>query len=347
MKKIAVVLCNLGGPDHPDAVAPFLQNLFSDPAILRVPNFIRPWLARLISARRAPIAREIYDEMGGGSPILPNTIAQAEALATALVDCGEVKCFPLMRYWHPRSAFVVKQITEFAPDEIILLPLYPQFSTTTTASSRLDFHQAYEAVAVDRRVPIRTICCYPLDDGFIAAMAADTRRAYTEASAYGKPRLLLSAHGLPQKVVRDGDPYQWQCEQTAQSLVAALDIPKLDWLNCYQSRVGPLKWIGPATEDEIERAGHDRVPIVLVPIAFVSEHSETLVELDIEYRDLAKEKGVPFYARVPTVSIQLDFINGLTKLVREALTQPAGLCPPHKARLCPSKFSGCPVSGRA
>jgi len=337
MKKIAIVLFNLGGPDCQAAVEPFLRNLFNDPRIIKVPGFIRPLLAWLIARRRAPIAREIYAQLGGGSPIVPNTEAQARALEAALADCGTVKAFVTMRYWHPRSDVVVKAVQEFAPDEIVLLPLYPQFSTTTTESSVVDFRAAWGGA-----LTAKTVCCYPQQTGFISALAEATRTAYAEAAAQGKPRILFSAHGLPEKIIQAGDPYQWQCEQTARALVTALGIPELDWISCYQSRVGPLQWIKPATEDEIARAGADKVPVVLVPIAFVSEHSETLVELDIEYRHLAQEKGVPFYARVPTVGTAPDFINGLADLVRDALASEQDLVCPAGKRLCPERWTGCP-----
>jgi protoporphyrin/coproporphyrin ferrochelatase len=350
MKKIAIVLFNLGGPDTPAAVAPFLENLFSDPRILRVPNFIRPWLARFIAKRRAPIAAEIYAQLGGGSPILPNTVAQAQALTAALADCGMVKTFICMRYWHPRSDAVVRELLEFAPDELVLLPLYPQFSTTTSGSSTVDFWEAVQANPHARTQPwavaarAKTLCCYPQQTGFINALAASTRSAYQRAATKGTPRILFSAHGLPEKIIQAGDPYQWQCEQTAAALVQALAIPALDWVNCYQSRVGPLKWIGPATEREIECAGHDKTPIVLVPIAFVSEHSETLVELDIEYRELAEKSGVPGYERVPTVSADGSFILGLATLVRTALdSQQALICPNNGQRLCPASWRDCPA----
>jgi ferrochelatase len=324
--RTAIILFNLGGPDTQAAVQPFLQNLFSDPAIIRLPTFLRLPLAKFIAARRAPKAKGIYQQMGGGSPILPNTEAQARALEAEL-GAG-FKCFIAMRYWHPLAPQTAAEVKAWGADKVVYLPLYPQFSSTTTASSVKDF-----ATLVP---PTHNVCCYPFDDGFITAQAELIRPQLEQAAKYGKPRLLLSAHGLPEKVIKDGDPYQWQCEQTARAIVAKLNMPELDWLNCYQSRVGPLKWIGPATEQEIERAGHDKVPVVLAPIAFVSEHSETLVELDIEYRELAHEVGVPFYGRVPVVATHPAFIAALATRVRAALAGEA------KPRLCPPDYKDCP-----
>jgi ferrochelatase len=303
----AVILFNLGGPDSQDAVQPFLFNLFNDPAIISLPNPFRFLLAKLISSKRAPKAREIYALMGGRSPILPNTQAQADALQAALGS--EYKAFIVMRYWHPMSDDVVKQVKAYDPTEIILLPLYPQFSTTTTGSSFKDWQRACNSVGLKK--PTRAICCYPAQKDFIDAQAKLVRAAYEEASKHGTPRILFSAHGLPEKIVTAGDPYQWQVEQTTQRVVQELDIHQLDFVNCYQSRVGPMKWIGPSTDTQILKAKEDNVPIVLVPIAFVSEHSETLVELDIEYRHLVGDHP---YFRVPTVSTHPDYIAGLKTL---------------------------------
>lgn len=343
MSRTAVVLFNLGGPDSPQAVRPFLQNLFSDPAILQVPGPVRWFLARLISARREKPAQAIYAHLGGRSPLLPNTQAQAAALQSALqegMEGEEVRCFIAMRYWHPFTEQAVAEVKAFAPARVVLLPLYPQFSTTTTGSSVKAWTEA--AVKAGLQVPTHTVCCYPTEPGFIAAMAGLVRQAYDAAAAHGTPRVLFSAHGLPKKVVERGDPYQWQCERTAAALAEALQIPGLDWLNSYQSRVGPLEWIGPATDAEIERAGRDGVPLVVVPIAFVSEHSETLVEIGIEYRHLADQCGVPYFAPVPTVGDDPAFIAGLADLVRASLSQPAGLGSQQGGRLCPAGFSGCP-----
>jgi ferrochelatase len=343
--KTAVVLFNLGGPDGPDAVQPFLFNLFNDPAIIGIPQPLRWGLATVISRRRAPVAREIYARIGGGSPLLGNTQVQAMALEAALrvapsMADGDMRCFIAMRYWHPLTDAAARTVREYGPDRIVLLPLYPQFSTTTTGSSLDAWHRAARAVGLD--VPTHTICCYPDMDGFVAATAASIRPALVAARAAGTPRVLFSAHGLPKKIVAAGDPYQWQVERTAAAVVERLNETGLDWSTCYQSRVGPLEWIGPATDAEIVRAGRDGRPVVVVPLAFVSEHSETLVELDIEYRHLAETSGVPAYHRVATVDAAQPFIEGLARLVETALQgDPGALADGDGKRLCPSTFGKC------
>lgn len=346
MSRTAIVLFNLGGPDRPESVEPFLFNLFNDRAIIGLPQPLRWLLAKLISRRRAPVAREIYANLGGGSPLLPETEAQARALETALSDLGEVRAFPAMRYWHPMTPETVRAVSEFAPDRLVLLPLYPQFSTTTTGSSLRAWREAASGIQAETV----TVCCYPTLPGLVRGQVTAIVAAHGTMAAQGRPRVLFSAHGLPKKVIEAGDPYQWQVEQTAAAVVAGLageGLNELDWTVCYQSRVGPLEWIGPSTEDEIDRAGADGVPLVVVPIAFVSEHSETLVELDIEYRERAEQKGVPGYARIPTLSVAEPFIEGLADVVRTALQRPdaqprvAEAC--GKGRVCPQAWSGCPA----
>ena len=331
--KLAIVLFNLGGPDSPEAVEPFLRNLFSDPAILSVPSFIRKPLARFIAGRRAPVAREIYGKIGGKSPILEETLAQARALETALNE-HRTRAFVAMRCWKPYSDEAARAIKEWRAERIVLLPLYPQFSTTTSASSLADWRRA--ALAAQLAAPEARVCCYPRQRGFIEALAGLTRETMAKVRPEISYRLLLSAHGLPQRIVAKGDPYRWQVEHTAAALVERLGIKGLDWSVCYQSRVGPLKWIGPATDAEIRRAGADGKGAVVVPISFVSEHSETLVELDLEYGKLAREAGVRDYLRVPTVGTRPEFISGLAELVRQSLAQPqAG------GRLCPAAHGLC------
>jgi protoporphyrin/coproporphyrin ferrochelatase len=309
--KIAIVLFNLGGPDSLEAVQPFLRNLFSDPAIIGLPAWLRLPLARLIARRRTPKARGIYEQIGGGSPILGQTEAQARALEAALGPAHEWRGYVCMRYWHPMTERVVQSVKRFAPDRVVLLPLYPQFSTTTTASS----FDAWKKTATFT-APTVEIESYPTEPGFIRASIELVKQGLAEAGD-GPTRTLFSAHGLPEKVIKRGDPYQSQVEQTAAAIAEHLD--GVEWSVCYQSRVGPLKWIGPSTESEIHRAASDGKSVVLYPLSFVSEHSETLVELDIDYRRLAAEAGVPKYVRVPTVGTHPQFIHGLANLVQAAL----------------------------
>ncbi len=315
MMRQAVVLMNLGGPDSPAAVRPFLYNLFSDPAIIGLPALLRLPLAWLIAARRAVIARGIYAQLGGSSPLLANTEAQARALEAEL-GAG-YRCFVAMRYWHPLTAAAVSAVKAWHPDEVLLLPLYPQFSTTTTASSFAAWHS--EAARQELVNATRVIRSYPDAPGFVAALAASIAGAFDAAAAQNAPlRLLFSAHGLPLKIVRAGDPYPREVESTAIAVVRALGRAGLDWRVCYQSRVGPLAWLGPSIEEELRRAGRDGVGVVVAPISFVSEHSETLVELDRDYRRLAEACGVPAYHRAATVGTDRRFIAALAALVRGA-----------------------------
>jgi len=339
----------MGGPDSLEAVEPFLFNLFSDPAIIRLPRLFRHFIAGRISRRRAPVAQEIYRQMGGKSPIVEQTEAQAKALQEALSDLGEVRVFIAMRYWHPRSDVTAIEVKGFAPDRIMLLPLYPQFSTTTTKSSLVDWYRAASNTGlVAPRVTTTALCCYATAGGMIEAQGELIAPLLAAAAAKGPVRLLLSAHGLPERIVKRGDPYAWQVEQTAARIVARLGIEGLDWKLCYQSRVGPMQWIGPATEDEIKRAGADGVALVVAPIAFVSEHSETLVELDIEYRALAEASGVPAYDRAPAAGCHPAFISALADLTRQSLSRaPArddSMFSLATGRVCPAQYSGCPLA---
>ncbi|HEX4635222.1 MAG TPA: ferrochelatase, partial [Rhizomicrobium sp.] len=231
--RLAVILFNLGGPDCPEAVEPFLRNLFSDPAIIVLPGIVRWPLARMIAKRRAPIAGKIYDHIGGRSPIFEETRKQADALELALSKDGlYAKAFVAMRYWHPFSSGAARAVKAFGPDKIVLLPLYPQYSTTTTGSSLQDWARA--ARRADLSVPTSRVCCYPWDAGFVAATVARIRAAAKDLNPAISYRLLLSAHGLPKRIVQRGDPYQWQVEQSAAAILKALDGPGWDAVVCYQ-----------------------------------------------------------------------------------------------------------------
>ncbi|MBK8159818.1 MAG: ferrochelatase [Rhodospirillaceae bacterium] len=334
-RRIAIVLFTLGGPDGPAAVKPFLFNLFNDKNIIGAPGPIRWALAKFISARRGPIAQHVYDQMGGGSPILPNTLAQADALTRALLDLGEVKTFIAMRYWHPFTEDTARAVKVWGPDEIVLLPLYPQFSTTTTGSSQRVWHDTARQIGLT--VPAHFICCYPDEPGFVTALVDITKQAIAAAAteAPNKAQMVIfSAHGLPQKIVDKGDPYVRQVEATVAATVAGLGLAPDQWIIAYQSRVGPLKWVGPSTDEVITEHAKAGRAIIVVPVAFVSEHSETLVELDIEYRHLATSNGAAAYVRAPTVATHPAFIDGLACLVKQARRDGAALQPGCSREAC-------------
>ncbi len=339
MKK-AVILFNLGGPDKLDNVESFLFNLFNDPAILNLPTLIRYPLAKFIAKRRAPTAKKIYKELGGSSPILKLTKEQSDALDTRLNkddDSSNYKCFIVMRCWHPRAEDVVKNVINFNPDEVILMPLYPQYSAATSGSSIKEWNDI--CAKNNFKVKTSTICCYPTDDNFIEAHKEEIIKKIQNLKNF---KLIFSAHGLPEKNIKKGDPYQWQVEQSVDKIVNSLNIKDLDWILSYQSRVGPLKWIGPSTEDIIIENSKLGKHIVLVPIAFVSEHSETLVELDIEYKELADKNGCKNYSRVPALGTNENFIKAMSNLIidKQNYNFNGELYPPKIQ--CPNKFKKCP-----
>ena len=339
MKK-AVILFNLGGPDKLENVEPFLFNLFYDPAILNLPSIFRYPLAKLIANRRAPTAKKIYQELGGSSPILRLTREQASALEYKLNQddsSSEYKCFIVMRCWHPRAENVLKEVINFDPDEVILMPLYPQFSAATSGSSIKEWNDICRKK--NFKVKTNTICCYPTDHNFIQAHKYEIIKKIENLVNF---KLIFSAHGLPEKNIKKGDPYQWQVEQSVNQIVKSLNIKNLDWILSYQSRVGPLKWIGPSTEDIIVENSKLGKHIVLVPIAFVSEHSETLVELDIEYKELADKNGCKNYSRVPALGTNVNYIKAMSDLIinKQDYNFNGELFPPKLQ--CPKQFKKCP-----
>lgn len=335
-KRIAVVLFNLGGPDDLAAVRPFLFNLFRDPAIIDLPAVARYPLAALIAATRTKTAQANYALMGGRSPLLAETEGQARHLLAALQAAephAEWRVEIAMRYWRPFAVDAAKAVAAFGPDEVVLLPLYPQYSTTTTASSLADWRRAYAGPGCSRAV-----CCYPTADGVIEAHARKIEAAWAAAGRPQPVRLLFSAHGLPQKVVDAGDPYQAQVEATAAAVAARLG-GDWDWQVCYQSKVGRLEWLKPSTETAIRQAIADGVGVVISPIAFVSEHVETLVELDHEYAAIATAEGCAAYLRAPALGVEAAFVDALADAVRESLGA-EGVFPASGWR-CPDGFSRC------
>lgn len=328
-EKLAVVLLNLGGPLKEADITPFLFNFFRDKNVITVPNPFRFMLAAWIALSRGRgAAQKAYASLGGKSPLLENTQAQATALEESLKKDGvTARVFVSMRHWHPRADEAVKEVAAFQPDKIILLPLYPQFSTTTTLSAVQDWRRAAREAGL--HTPLEVVCCYPVNPGFISASAALIHEELRKAPH--RMRVLFSAHGLPEEIIRAGDPYQQQCEQTAEAIVQKLNMPALDWQICYQSRIGRLKWIGPSIEEALEKAADDKLGVIVYPLAFVSEHVETLVELDIDYRLRAEAMGIRPFIRVSTVGTHPRFIEGLRDLVKGARGN----------RNCPTTFTKC------
>ena len=335
MKK-AIILFNLGGPDNLDAVQPFLFNLFNDPAIISLPKIIRYPLAKLISRRRAPIAQAIYKEMGGRSPILNETEKQAQAIEESLKSQKDnYKCFIVMRCWNPRAEEVIEKVKKFNPDQMILLPLYPQYSGTTSGSSINEWLEICKKNKI--KTDIKIICCYPTEDNFILSHI-NLLKEKIIAKDLSKTTVIFSAHGLPENKIKKGDPYQWQIEKSVEKIISKISMKNLNYILSYQSRVGPLKWIGPSTEKVISEIAKKGNNIILIPIAFVSEHSETLVELDIEYKALAKKNGCGEYIRIPAITINKDFIHSLKTSILKASNGERFT----SSINCPEKFKKCP-----
>jgi protoporphyrin/coproporphyrin ferrochelatase len=331
-RRLAVVLFNLGGPDGQADVRPFLRNLFADRAIIDLPALARWPLAELISRSRTGLAKANYAELGGGSPLLAGTRAQAEALEQALAaDADARRVFIAMRYWRPSSEDAAREVAAFAPSDIVLAPLYPQFSTTTTASSLAAWRQTYRGPG-----EVHGFCCWPANAGLVRAHAEAIQETWTAA---GRPRvrLLFSAHGIPLRTADRGDPYAWQVETTCRAISGRLG-DGWDWRICYQSRVGPLKWLGPSTPEAIAEAANEGLGVLVDPVSFVSEHVETLVELDRDYAAVARSAGAPCYLRAPAVGVRPAFIEGLAEAVRGALNR-RGIGPDGPA--CPSGFARC------
>ena len=334
MKK-AVILFNLGGPDKQESVEPFLFNLFNDPAIINIPSIFRYPLAKFISKKRAPIAKNIYKEIENKSPILELTQDQAKSLENNLSKEGDYKCFVVMRYWHPRASDVIKKVREYDPEEIILLPLYPQYSASTSGSSTKEWSDLCKKE--NYYVKTKTICCYPTENNFIASHISLMTKVL-KAIEDNNFKLIFSAHGLPKSKIKKGDPYQWQVEETVKKIMSNLENKNLNYVISYQSRAGPLEWIGPSTNEVIIKYSKEKRGIVIVPIAFVSEHSETLVELDIEYKKLAEKNGCSFYKRVAALGTEKNFIKGLTELVLKQETRGNFV----SSLMCPNKYVKCP-----
>jgi len=324
--KTAVIMFSMGGPADQIGVRPFLFNLFNDRAIIPLGQPWRWLLARLISGMRAKHARQLYAYMGGGSPLLAETRSQAAALERQLKQKGEYRTFVAMRYAAPRAQEVLQEVLSYQPDSIILLPMYPQFSTTTSQSSMNEWLQLQQKTSL-KSVATRKVCCHYWHANFIEAHAKNIestlQKLLTEDNKNIK--ILFSAHSLPQRVIDAGDPYEKQMQQTVAMIVERTGIEQqgIDYTLCYQSKVGRLPWLGPETEQEIAKASQQKKDILVIPIAFVSEHIETLVELDIEYKELAINSGANSYHRLKTLRDDETYIAALRDI---CLNKVQGIC---------------------
>ena len=330
---VGVLLLNLGGPETLDDVQPFLYNLFADPDIIRLPGvlqFLQSPLAALLSNSRAPKSREAYESIGGGSPLRRITDEQANALQSALVAKGlkNAKCYVGMRYWKPFTEEAVEQIKADGVTKLVILPLYPQFSISTSGSSLRLLEQIFgEDEYLATRMSHTVIPSWYERPGYVQAMAdlikAELNRPDGQFDSPDEPIVFFSAHGVPVSYVETaGDPYKEEMEECVALIMARLKEMGVqnEHVLAYQSRVGPVEWLKPYTDDVIRELGEKKTKaMVAVPISFVSEHIETLEEIDMEYRELAEESGVEQWGRVPALDTSPVFIDDLADAVVESL----------------------------
>lgn len=314
----AILLINLGGPDSLNSVEPFLYNLFSDPDIMGYnPILLKP-LARFLSRKRAPLVREYYSLIGGKSPILELTLRQGEALKKALSSHGNFKVFIAMRYWHPLIEDVVKDMLLSHLRKIIVFPLYPHYSVTTTGSSINEFNHVWRRVGAPK-IEVNIVREWYDNPLYIDAMC-DTIRKTLESCMLDiqSTHVVFSAHGIPLKFIKRGDPYDRELKRGVELISARLGHGG-NYRLCFQSRVGRLEWLGPSTEEVLKELGEKGVKdVVLVPVSFVSDHLETLYEMDILYREKAQEYGISNFYRVSALNDSPLFIEALKDIVLQA-----------------------------
>lgn len=322
MGRVGVLLLNLGGPEKLEDVQPFLFNLFSDPEIIRIPfPALQKPLAWFISSRRAKTSQENYKEIGGGSPLRRITEEQGTALKEKLKDHGkDAEVYIGMRYWHPFTEEAIAQIKKDGIEKLVVLPLYPQYSISTSGSSFRLLEQIWNEDNKLQNIDYTLIPSWYARPGYVKAMAKLIRNEIDKLPNPNEAHVFFSAHGVPTSYVEEfGDPYQREIEHCTDLIMKALDRPN-DYTLAYQSRVGPIEWLQPYTEDAIEELAQKGVKdLVVVPISFVSEHIETLQEIDIEYRELAEEAGIQGFHRVPALDTDEDFIADLAVMVDEAV----------------------------
>ncbi|MEA5600011.1 ferrochelatase [Nostoc sp. UHCC 0252] len=326
MGRVGVLLLNLGGPDKLEDVGPFLYNLFSDPEIIRLPfRWLQKPLAWFIASRRTRTSQENYKQIGGGSPLRRITEAQGQALKEQLGHLGqEANIYVGMRYWHPYTEEAIAQITQDNIEHLVILPLYPQFSISTSGSSFRLLDKLWQEDPKLQPIEYTVIPSWYKQPGYLQSMAQLIAQELEQFPNPDEVHIFFSAHGVPKSYVEEaGDPYQQEIEECTALIMQTLNRPNVHTL-AYQSRVGPVEWLQPYTEDALKELGAQGVKdLVVVPISFVSEHIETLQEIDIEYREVAEESGIHNFRRVPAPNTHPVFINALADLVIDALKNPS------------------------
>jgi ferrochelatase len=318
-----VVLFQLGGPDTLEAIEPFLYNLFCDPDIIDFPfaRIGRKALAKLISTTRARKVEHHYSVIGGGSPIRKHTERQAAALEEQLAEAGiDATCVVAMRYWHPFTQEAIAKLEEAAVEEIVLLPLYPQYSITTTGSSLNEWNRRFQATAI----PVYCVREFYRHETYLQALVEKVEEALERFPKQTEALLVFSAHSVPIAVVEKGDPYQRQIEETV-----GMVMERGGWGNrhrlCYQSKVGASKWLQPSLRATLRQAAAEGVrQICVVPISFVSDHVETLGEVDHEARRQAAQLGITQFEMSAGLNDSVTFIAALADLVASAISTPQG-----------------------
>ncbi|AFZ46217.1 ferrochelatase [Cyanobacterium stanieri PCC 7202] len=322
MARTGVLLLNLGGPEKLEDVRPFLYNLFSDPEIIRLPSpLLQKPLAWLISTLRSKKSEENYKEIGGGSPLLQITEAQAEALQTKLQEQGEdIKVYVGMRYWHPFTEEAIAQIKADNIQKLVILPLYPHFSISTSGSSFRVLEEMWLKDPDLKNIEYTLVPSWYDHQNYLASMTDLIRQELEQFENPDHVHIFFSAHGVPKSYVTEaGDPYQEEIERCTELIMNNLNTAN-PYTLAYQSKVGPVEWLKPYTEDALMELGEKEIKdLLVVPISFVSEHIETLQEIDLEYREVAEEAGISNFKRVPAPNTHPEFINALSNLTTEAL----------------------------
>ena len=320
-RRVGIVLFQLGGPDTLEAIEPFLYNLFCDPDIIDFPfaRIGRKPLAKLISTTRARKVQHHYSTIGGGSPIRKHTEQQARVLQAELRNQGmDAHCFVAMRYWHPFTDEAIARLRAAECDEVVLLPLYPQYSSTTTGSSLNEWRRLFTD-----DIPVHNVKTFYRHGSYLDAVIEKVNEALGRFPDPSMPDIVFSAHSIPMSVIEKGDPYQRQIEETVELL-----MQRGGWRNphrlCYQSKVGASRWLQPSLHQTLRRLSAEYVrEVCVVPVAFVSDHVETLGEIDHEARHEAQTLGITQFEMSAGLNDSPKFIGALVQIVQQALGQPA------------------------